>query len=172
MQGRTLALLLVSAALAHGQDTELKPYASSAGRYKARFPGIVKTQTTEVEAGKDTLTLTLDTVELKGEITFTVSYIDASEEVSKRPPGPRLEKVRDGNKGATGKVIEDKEIELPLGDQKHPGRDVLIETPGGFIRNRMVIVGRRLYQVMVQGPKDVVTSPTADQFLASFELTR
>ena len=165
-----IALLSTSTLAAVGQD--FKPYASADGKYKELFPGPVKTETTDIAAGKDTLKLTLDTVELKGDITFLVSYIDASDEVAKKPAGPRLEKVRDGNKGEKGKILDDKEITVALGEEKFPGRDALIETPSGFIRTRMVIAGKRLYQVMVQGSKEVVTSPSADKFIASFEITK
>lgn len=173
MRARTFALIALLSTLplaAFGQD--FKQHASADGKYKVLFPGPVKTETKDIPVGKDTLKLTLDTVELKGDITFQVSYIDTSDEVAKRPAGPRLEKVRDGNKGADGKVLDDKEIIVMLGDEKCPGRDVLLETPAGFIRNRMVIAGKRLYQVMVQGTKDVVTSPSADKFITSFELTK
>jgi hypothetical protein len=165
-----LVAALAGAGAAAGQ--EFKQYASGAGRYKVMFPGDVKTEAADVQAGKDTLKLTIDSVELKAGTVFLVSYIDASEEVGKQPAGPRLDKVRDGNKGAAGKVVEDKEVTVALGDEKFPGRDLLIQTPGGFLRNRAVIVGRRLYQVMVQGTREVVTSPSADKFIASFELTK
>lgn len=165
-----LAALLALTVTASGQD--FKQYASGAGRYKIMFPGDVKSETTDIQAGKDTLKLTLDTVELKGDTVFMVSFVDATDEVAKKPAGPRLDKVRDGNKGANGKVIEDKEITVTLGEEKFPGRDILIETPGGYIRNRAVIAGNRLYQVMVQGSKDVVTSPSADKFFNSFEITK
>ena len=49
---------------------------------------------------------------------------------------------------------------------------MLIQKPAGFIRNRIVIAGPRLYQVMIRGEKDVVTSASADKFLASFEVTK
>jgi len=149
---------------------EFKPYASGAGRYKILFPGAVKTETNDITSGKDTLKLTLDVVELKGDTVFMVSYVDASDEVAKKPAGPRLDKVRDGNKGESGKVIEEKDI--TLGMEKYQGRDLLIETPSGFIRNRVVIADKRLYQVMVFGNKDVVTSASADKFIASFEITK
>lgn len=169
MRTRIVALVaLFAASVASGQD--FKQYASGAGRYKIMFPGDVKTETTDIQAGKDTLKLTLDSVELKGDTTFMVSYVDASDEVAKKPAGPRLDKVRDGNKGASGKVLTDKEIEV--GMEKYPGRDLLIETPSGYIRNRAVIAGNRLYQVMIQGSKDVVTSPSADKFIDSFEITK
>ncbi len=173
MRARTFALIAILATtslVARGQD--FKQHASADGKYKVLFPGPVNTETTDIQAGKDTLKLTLDSVELKGDITFLVSYVDASDEVAKKPAGPRLEKVRDGNKGENGKVLNDKEITVALGDEKFPGRDVLIETPTGFIRNRIVIAGRRLYQVMVQGSKEIVTSASADKFISSFEITK
>jgi len=160
--------LVVCAGVAAGQD--FKQYASGAGRYKVMFPGDVKTETTDIQAGKDTLKLTLDSVELKGDTVFMVSYVDASDEVAKKPAGPRLDKVRDGNKGPNGKVLEDKDV--MVGMEKYPGRDLLIETPSGYLRNRVVIAGNRLYQVMIQGTKEVVTSPSADKFIASFEITK
>jgi hypothetical protein len=170
MRARMCAVagLMLCVSLAAGQ--EFKQYASGAGRYKVMFPGNVKTETTDIQAGKDTLKLTLDSVELKGDTTFLVSYVDASDEVAKKPAGPRLDKVRDGNKGPNGKVIEDKDV--MVGMEKYPGRDLLLETPGGYIRNRVVIAGNRLYQVMIQGTKEVVTSPSADKFIASFEITK
>lgn len=170
MRARIAALVALVALTAGAAGQEFKQYASGAGRYKAQFPGDVKTETTDLTAGKDTLKLTLDSVELKGDITFMVSFVDATDEVAKKPAGPRLDKVRDGNKGASGKVHNDKSIEF--GPEKFPGRDLLIETPSGYIRNRAVIAGNRLYQVMVQGSKDVVTSPSADRFINSFEITK
>jgi hypothetical protein len=152
------------------QAQEFKPFASAAGRYKVQFPGEVKSETTDIKSGKERLKLTLDTVELKGDTVFLVSYVDSPDAVAKTPPGPRLDKVRDGNKGEGGKVLADTPIEV--GAEKYPGRDILLETPGGYIRNRAVIAGNRLYQIMVQGTKEVVTSASADKFLASFEITK
>jgi hypothetical protein len=171
MRARMIALVaLVIAGIGVASGQEFKQYASGSGRYKVMFPGGVKTETTDIQAGKDTLKLTLDSVELKGDTIFMVCYVDANDEVSKKPVGPRLDKVRDGNKGDRGKVLEDKEI--TLGEEKYPGRDLLIETPSGCIRNRVVIAGNRLYQVMIHGSKEVVTSASADKFIASFEITK
>ncbi len=162
--------LVIAVAIAHGQ--EFQWFASAAGKYKVLFPGVVKSEVREIPAGKETLRLHLDSVELKGDTVFLVSYVDAAEEVAKKPVGPRLDKVRDGNKGERGKVIDEKDITVSLGMEKFPGRDLLIEMPTGYLRNRVVIVGRRLYQVMIQGTKEVVTSPSADKFINSFELTK
>jgi hypothetical protein len=116
------------------------------------------------------LKVTVDSVELRGNTSFLVTYVDAPPEVAKLPPGPRIDKVRDANKGDRGKVLEEKE--LSLGTEKYPARDVLIQTPAGCLRNRIVIAGPRLYQVMIRGEKDVVTSDSATRFLASFEVTK
>lgn len=166
-----VGLLAAFTTTATGQ--EFKQYASGAGKYKAQFPGEVRTETTDIKAGKDgkdRLRLTMDMVELKGDTVFMVSFIDATDEIAKTPAATRLDKVRDGNKGDSGKVLA--EANIQLGAEKHPGRDIILETPNGYIRNRAVIVGNRLYQVMVQGSKDVVTSASADKFIGSFEVTK
>jgi hypothetical protein len=176
MRTRTFALvglvlgLSVAVEVGAADAPEFKPYASTAGRYKAQFPGAVKTETVDVQAGKDELVLTIDSVELRAGTTFLVTFIDATDEATKLPAAMRLDKVRDGNKGADGKVLEDKE--LTVGVEKYPARDILIEKPSGCVRNRAVLAGKRLYQVMIQGTKEVVTSASADQFLASFEVTK
>ena len=176
MRARTFVIvgtvigLWVSGPVAHGQGPEFKPYASSDGRYKILFPGPVKTDEVEVKADKGPLTLTVDSVELRGGTSFLVTFLDAPDATAKQPAAAWLDKVRDGNKGRDGKVLDEKD--LTVGLEKFPARDVLIEKPTVCLRNRIVIAGNRLYQVMVQGPKDVVTSPSADKFLASFEVTK
>lgn len=148
---------------------EYKPYASADGRYKVLAAGPVKSETTEVKTPTGTVTVTLDTVKAGG-VTFLVTYADAPEAVAKSPPGPRLDKVRDANKGADGKVVSEKDI--TVGDDKHPGREVWIDKPGGRLRARAIIAGPRLYQVTVQGPADWVGSKEADRFFDSFEVTK
>jgi hypothetical protein len=174
MRTRTLPLAVLGLALlavaAQPAALEFLPFASSAGRYKGIFPGAVKTETTELRTPAGPRTLTFDSVTLANDVRFMVTYVDPPEDVSKQPPGPRLDKVRDASKGADGKVLLDKEV--AVGPEKHPGRDVLIEKPLYAVRNRVVIAGPRLYQVLVQGPKEFVTSRDAERFLDAFEVTK
>lgn len=171
MRARMFAVVgLVTIIGAVSAQVDFKQFASTDGRYKVLFPGPVKSETVEVPSGKAQLKVMIDSVELRGGTAFMVTYVDAPEEVAKSPPGPRINKVRDANKGEQGKVLEEKE--LTLGAEKYPARDVLIQTPDGHLRNRIVIAGARLYQVMIRGQKDVVTSASADKFLASFEVTK
>jgi hypothetical protein len=167
-----LALLFLAAAgsLVAAEPLEYKPYASSEGRFKTIFPGAVKTEVTDVKAGETTLKLTLDSVEVSDNVLFVVSYIDVPDDVAKTPAAMRLDKVRDGNKGTDGKVLEDKEI--TVGTEKLPGRDLLIEKPNFVLRNRAIISGNRLYQVMVQGSKEFVMSNDVDRFFEAFEVTK
>lgn len=171
MRAGTFAVVLVAGAAAAAADPapEFKPFASAAGRYKVLFPGAVKTETTEVKTPAGPANLTLDTV-VYGGVTFLVSHVDVSEAATKLPPGPRLDKVRDAHKGTDGRVLADKE--LTVGDEKYPARDVLVEKPGGALRARVVIAGNRLYQVMAQGPRELVGGESVDRFFASFEVTK
>ena len=144
--------------------------ASSAGRYKVLFPGPVKSDTTDIKTVTGTLKLTLDTVKLSDKIVYMVTYVDLPDDVAKADPKGRLDKVRDGNKGSDGKVLTDQDV--TVGADKCPGRDVLIAKPTISLRNRIVISGNRLYQVMLQGPHEFVTSRDADRFIESFEPTK
>jgi hypothetical protein len=175
MRARTFALVTLVAAVALSAraadpPVEYRQFASSAGRYKVLFPGAVKSETTDVKTPAGDRKLTLDTVEVSEALVFLVTYIDTPDDVAKAPAGPRLEKVRDATKGTDGKVLADKEV--AVGADKHPGRDVLIEKPAAVLRVRIVIAGNRLYQVMIQGPKEFVTAKDADRFFDSFEITR
>jgi hypothetical protein len=173
MRTRTLAFLALALALPAAQPpagVEFFAFASAAGRYKGIFPGAVKTETAEVKTPAGPRTLTFDSVTLANDVRFMVTYIDPPEDVAKQPPGPRLDKVRDAAKGADGRVVLDKEV--AVGAEKYPGRDVLIEKPLYAVRNRVVIAGPRLYQVLVQGPKEFVTGRDADRFLDAFEVTK
>lgn len=175
MWARTFALVVLIAGLglsatAAEPAIEYKLFASSDGRYKALFPGPVKTETSDVKTPNGNRKLTFDSVQVAEGLIFMVTYVDVPDDVAKSPPGPRLDKIRDGNKGAEGKVLLDKEVSV--GVEKLPGRDIVIEKSNSAIRNRAVIAGNRLYQVMIQGQKDFVVSKVADRFIESFEPTK
>ena len=174
MRTRTFALIALVGWLGlnagAADKPEYKPFASSAGRYKVLFPGPVKTETRDVKTDRGVLKLTLDSVEFGDDVAFVVTHIDYPDEVAKGDPAKRLDKVRDGNKGPDGKVVAEKA--LTVGPEKYPAREVVIEKPDVVLRNRIVLAGARMYQVMIEGPKGFVTSKDADRFFDSFEVTR
>jgi hypothetical protein len=67
-----------------------------------------------------------------------------------------------------GKAVSRKTIHV--GD--YPGRDLIAEDSTGkvIVRDRMYLVGRRLYHVIATGPKWWVERGITDQVLDSFEL--
>jgi hypothetical protein len=174
MRTRTFALLALTAGLGTtglaADMPEYKQFASSAGRYKVLFPGAVKTEAQDLKTDRGPLKLTIDSVEFGDEAVFCVTFLDYPEEAAKSDPVKRLDKIRDGNKGAKGKVLTEKAV--TVGPEKYPGREVLIEKPDAVVRNRIVLAGPRLYQVMIEGPKAFVTSADADRFFDSFQVTR
>lgn len=165
-----LALGLGLASAAQEPKLEFQQYASSAGKYKVMFPGPVATETIAVKTSAGAQSLTLDSVSLPGATLFVVSFIDVPADAANAPSAARLDKIRDASKGSDGKVLSEKN--LTIGVEKLPARDVVIEKPGTAIRTRIVLSDKRLYQVMIQGSKDLITSPSADRFLDSFEVTK
>lgn len=170
MRTRMFALIALAAglgAVAAADKPAYQQFASAAGRYKVLMPGAVTTETKDVKAD---LKLTIDSAEFGADVLFCVTFLDVPEDVAKADPVKRLDKVRDGNKGTTGKLLSEKALEV--GPDKHPAREVVIEKPDGVVRNRIVLAGTRMYQVMIEGPQAFVTSADADRFFDSFQVTR
>lgn len=94
----------------------------------------------------------------------------------KLPPNTPQEMILEmGCRGAVrsvqGKVTKSKTISL---EGKYPGREVSADMgkDGGVFRARFYLVGPRIYQVLVMGYSDWVSSADADKFLDSFALTK
>jgi hypothetical protein len=102
-------------------------------------------------------------------IAYIVSYSDYPEEmVKKSDPQKMLDGARDGAaKNVNGKIESEKKIKI----DGHPGRDFVIATERFQIRDRIYMVGSRLYQVMLVGSKDVISGKDAEKFIESFKLT-
>jgi hypothetical protein len=170
---RAFALLMLCPIIAFAEKPERnekpKPYESSENQYRVAFPkdptvtskklataaGPLPVHTARAEASKD-LVLSVTVT------TYPESFLDVT-------PSKLLDGVRDGLKGADGTVKADKEI--TFGDGKHPARDVTVEAGKTTIRAKLILVDRRLYQVMLTGSKDKVAA-AEDEFLKSFELMK
>ena len=91
------------------------------------------------------------------------------------PPPPRRpgdpERVLDGARdGAVGNVngVLRSEQRIALGG--HPGRDLVVDVPGQVVaRQRIYLVGRRLYQLIVVTDQPP-SSPEIERSLNSFRL--
>jgi hypothetical protein len=144
------------------------PVDSEAGRFRLDLP----VKPTEMEqatpAGKLHLMVAKD-----GDSEWTVSWIDLAG-AGKEPEkiDARLDAIRDRLKDRlSGKVTADRKVKLA---GKDPGREVVLELPGGKarFRTRYWLVGDRLYQVSVQGPADAVELAAATKVFDSFALRK
>jgi hypothetical protein len=93
--------------------------------------------------------------------------------VSSSDVGNMLDGARDGavsNVGGT--LLSENQIRL----QGYPGRELWIEADvdgqEGLARARIFLVGRRMYQILVAGPKSQFPSQDAERCLNSFLLVQ
>jgi hypothetical protein len=102
--------------------------------------------------------------------TYDVAWEDLDLSKPKMTPEERLDHACDSAVARLGgKTLSRKKITLA---DNYPGRDLVAEGPGGkvIVRDRIYLVERRLYQVVVSGPKWWVQSATSRKVLDSFEL--
>lgn len=159
-----VAALAVCAAGLTGQDD--KKYEKD-GKFTAKFPSAptVKTQA----AGGLTLHLVFSEFD-KGKGGFLVTYTDLPADKLK---APTPDQVLDSGKKALEDDFKLKNVKAEptaVGAKKYPGRTISGDRDELSLRGTIVLVGSRLYQVYVFGPKDFVTGKEADGFLTSFAI--
>ena len=103
--------------------------------------------------------------------TFTVAVADyPAENIEGAGKDKFLDQARDvAVEKASGKLQNEK----PFDHKGHPGREITISMSGGkgSYRCRMILVGNRLYQVIVAGPADEADARPVTRFLDSFSLS-
>ena len=160
-------MLLLPALQEEKKTSDWKEFASKEGRFKVLMPSEPTHRENETESDFGKGTLIMETVEHSGGM-FGANYCDYPAEIKKHSPDRVLDSSRDGCvANLDGKLVSEKKIKLG----EHPGRDIQVEVDGKHIfRARVYLVGQRLYQVVVFGPKELATSKDAEKFLKSFEL--
>ncbi|MBN9122020.1 MAG: hypothetical protein J0I06_23240 [Planctomycetes bacterium] len=160
-----VTVLAVCAAGLTGQDD--KKYEKE-GKFTAKFPSAPIQDTKS--AGGLTLHIFLADYE-KGKGGFLVIYSDLPADKLK---APTPDQVLDSGKKALEDDFKLKNVKAEptaVGPKKYPGRTISGDREELNLRGQIVLVGNRLYQVYVFGPKDFVTGKEADDFLASFKIT-
>jgi hypothetical protein len=166
------AFVLFAAGLAMGQDEKKDEkksdkYSSKEGKYSVNFPG--KPMVTSNKAGGVDLHIAM--VE-QGGGGFGVIYSDLPADAAKSVKPKAL--LDGGQKGLIdnfkAKITTSKDFEF--GKQKYPARELVAEKDPINLRIQIILVDNRLYQLLVVGPKDIITGKDADAFLKSFEITR
>ena len=147
--------------------SEDKKYESRVGKYRIAFSGKPTLQDAK-ESGEDVQFAILK----KGNNTFMVFYGNLPEErVKKLTPTQILDEgVKEMVNSTKVKVVSSNDI--TFGEDKLPGRDIVAGSNRNTIRIRMIISGKRMYQIGVSGPKDFATGMDADKFLDSFEIIK
>ncbi|WP_439622196.1 hypothetical protein [Gemmata sp.] len=165
------ALALSTLVWAAANSLAADAYAPRDGRFSVRFPGAPKetTAATATPLG-DAKVFTATYATADGD-AYSASYSDyPAGKAAAEPRGKLYDGARDALKGADGKVLAEKDVEV--GPDKLPGRDLDIQKGTERVRVRLVLRGDRLHHVAVVGSPAFVTGRDAAKFLDSFELTK
>jgi hypothetical protein len=139
-------------------------FKDEAGRFSARFPA---EPTLDRQEGNSALGAHVHTtweVDIDGQ-HWSVTYTEYS-----TPPAKNYDKNVMGLLAATkGKLIRQAKIEQAGVD----GREVVTLLPDNAVmRQRMFLVGNRLYQAVYAGPAGTEAGADVEQFMASFQLLK
>ncbi len=162
-----VAVILGLPALAAAQ--EWKPYASTAGRYTALFPGTPKEQTQRMDTEIGPIDATIVSLETANAF-YAIAFNDyPKDKIAKQTPDQLLDNAR---KGAVDKVKGRLVSEKRITASSYPGRELQIEAPGDLqIAERVFLVKTRLYQALVVTPKGKGVPDDIKKFLESFKFT-
>lgn len=152
-----------------------KEFSSAEGRFAILFPGTPTDETQAVGAGE--AQLEVHSYNLRTFADYSVAYVDYPIPVNNADIAKQvLDNVAQAElEGADAGSASVTEISL----DGHPGRFLKLSLPGGRVmRNKMYLVGKRLYQVTITMPADErgrapiiqLRDATATKFLNSFKL--
>jgi len=171
MTRKLFGLLAACALLAPAVSAkDFQEYSSADGKYKVQFPGKPKEQTQNAPGG---IAMKIAGVEERTG-AYMVMYSDMP--IPEKEPDA---KIQDRLEGAILGIVQNNGGTVMKKDRttlngKYPGRDFqakITRPMAGMVRGKIVLVGRRLYQVMVLGTTEFAGSADATRFLNSFALT-
>jgi hypothetical protein len=167
----TVALLTIlgtGVSLAQGAPP-FNLFSSKAGRFTVLMPATPTEQKQEIDTDTGKVESVMFIAAGANSSAFIAAYADYPNAARSAEAATMVVSgARDGIlRNTKGKLINDKEISL----DKNTGRAFLIEQDGGqFFNVRVYLVGKRLYQLIVVGPKAEATGANADRYLTSFKL--
>lgn len=159
-----LAVLAVSA-----QPARAEAVNSKEGRFAAVFPGAARMSSTPVQSGDVTVRMTVYAFE-NGPLSYYVSYSDYPSQTFAHLSRDRAYANVINATVANVKGRKEREAGVKVGNVT--GREVLIDVPAqhATMRERLFLVGSRLYQVVYGGPPGSENAEPALDFLNSFKL--
>jgi hypothetical protein len=164
-----LVLALLASAAGAAQN-EWKEFTSPEGRFRVLLPGKPEVQKLAVNTALGPQDLHMHRA-AGSPHSFVVIYTDNPEAALKDRGGNQfLDDVRDGfMKSIRGKLVAEKKATV----DSNPGREMLIEVPGGVnVVSRLCLVKNRMYQLVAIGPKEKSAAPEITRFFDSFKLVK
>jgi hypothetical protein len=168
---RTMLVGVVLVVGAAGLAAQEKKYEKD-GKFTAKFPsGPLEFPRT---AGGLKMQIFYSAFE-NGKGGYMVAYGDLPPETLRAPKPEQVLESSEKGLVENFKAKVTKSSATTFGPKKYPAREIVAERSADgvefHLRGTVVLVGTRLYQVYVFGPKDFITSKEADAFLASFTIT-
>jgi hypothetical protein len=158
----SVSLLIVSCG--PGDWVEIR---SKEGRFSTRLPAIPIETTQQVETAAGRIALRSHELNHEG-FQYIVSFSDYPEAfLAQSGPESILDAAREGT-AAAGELLEESRISLG----ENPGRFLVVLDASGerVLQIRLLLVGRRLYQVGIVTPKRDRSAAEVERFLDAFAL--
>lgn len=150
----------------------IKVFSHAAGGFRVAMPGKPQERTIVYQAPGGAIEAHLFSV-VRDDVRYLVSYVDRDKPLAPEEIDAGLEELVKGSiVSGNGTLVAKRATRL--GDA--PGREFEFDSTGPegrprFVRARAYLVGPRIYQVLIGGPKARVSSAAGDAYLASFALT-
>ncbi len=151
---------------------KLETYTSADGKFRVLLLPDPKVTSDKIATPSGAVPFTTVRSDAGRGLSYGVTFADYPESFQDLDPKAVLDGVRDGLKGPDGKVESDKDVKFGPDGNPLTAREIKIVAGKNAIRVRLLLVGGRLYQVMVAGSDANVTGKQADEFLGSFELVK
>jgi WD40 repeat protein len=147
-----------------------KEFTSAEGRFRVLMPGepVKQDQVAPTPAGPITVHMFMDENKAAN-YSFTVGYNDIPPFAPRGNDDTMLDGVRTGALASFpgARLVGEQRIKLG----SHPGRDLTIDLAAkGMVRQRIYLVGNRLYQLLVARSGSWPSAAAIDKFFDSFEL--
>lgn len=165
-----IALFACTAVAQDAKPYELK---SKDGKFTVTFPGkpMESVQKVPLKGTDKQIVVTNNVVEVGKGAAYIVAYNDYPAGILAADGKKVLEGVRDGNMGKDAELVEDKVG--TFGDAKLPMREFTFTKNKLHFRNKLILDGNRLYQVMIVADNEKeLTSETAKKYYESFSLAK
>ncbi|MCZ2342242.1 MAG: hypothetical protein LC104_10665 [Bacteroidales bacterium] len=152
----------------HRLHEKLERHTSEDGRFRVLMPDDDDDEDATLATAIGPVRVNTLRGDVSRQLCLSVSYSDFPDAFTNVAKAKLYDGLRDALKGVDGQI--DSEKDFTLGTDATLGREFDVLTGRNQIRCRVVLVGKRLYQIMATGERDFVRSQIVAEFFDSFEL--